>query len=996
MQMPTLPLLRQTGDLDNYDCTHARLECDYNGPIEDALKQLRQSTTKRLQILIVGPGNGKYDALLVGAKTIEDDVVDLVDPSQTALAAISKTLEGTKGSFYTHAKTLDDWLVSRNCQQEDYDLILAFSVLHHLPNWRDSLAQLVNKLTPSGLLLVDEWCEGNPLYPLDMNGDLGTKPEIRAAFLRREAETGVFWDPELRGHRMRPLISWMERLGFQHAATEPDKPTVSPQSITKTIDVSEALKTGADFAITRWGHGTTLAAYHQAAPPISCQSQGNEARVQILKFLRNAGNRVFTATGDEEWAAARIHQHFATTLSPSDNPSVHAEKRILQALQLMIHYGVVCADTLWCIPIRAKISEETLEPIDEAEPPTHFLLQDCEEGYKALPFSLLNMRRLLTEVNLRSGAITTEILRMLGSVGSEPRHKTSVFHVRNSDAGSPLRPENDTLFPRYSITVEGGPEFDTNSRTSAEEEVQELQKKGGTHRFGEFVVHNLAEAYNRVWPSAGTPPKDPHSPSDVSALLREFGPMLRPGDVLHLVLSTYRTDLLGGKIEDHLIGGFLLLERDRSTKGELAKIVDDIRFTRMQLIARLLQAEVLDYLHIRKQEQLAESRGWRKAAQLQARIKHDLDRMLQKTVELSTTAQRISREMETSRIGFLGLCETLHIVFDPKEPPFEFSCNADREFMRDSKPGLKPESDNVFCPFHSTSSCRPYRSFDDAWTALIRLFRALTGESGFREKWLNNLADIDRRHAESGFNFLKILLYKSVSDPHLVFDVQVLFALGNTLARWKQKPCVEVFDHLVQAHPVPVVLHENERFLDLARFVNTFQSLSFSHNNGGGLFDPSASSLCLAESTRSGDVIGSLIRMCEELSPDSKRGGEGILIDKALVHPMAKGCLVTIECNGCLPESAFLLDDLSGSHGLRSCFELLCRAANQRQPEQLHTPILTGAFRKGLFFVNVGKRMTLYYGLEREDQPKTNSQGSAALEEMSVRLPSPAFVPTVD
>jgi ubiquinone/menaquinone biosynthesis C-methylase UbiE len=69
-----------------------------------------------------------------------------------------------------------------------YDLIGAYSVMHHIPDYLGAIAKLITKLRPGGVLLIDH--EHNDTY-------WHPTPEL-IDFRRENAEarTGRFWDPD--------------------------------------------------------------------------------------------------------------------------------------------------------------------------------------------------------------------------------------------------------------------------------------------------------------------------------------------------------------------------------------------------------------------------------------------------------------------------------------------------------------------------------------------------------------------------------------------------------------------------------------------------------------------------------------------------------------------------------------------------------------------------------------------------------------------------------
>ncbi len=69
-----------------------------------------------------------------------------------------------------------------------FDLIGVYSVMHHIPDYLAAATDLVRKLRPGGVLLIDHECNSNYWCP----------PPTLAAFRRENANarTGAFWDPE--------------------------------------------------------------------------------------------------------------------------------------------------------------------------------------------------------------------------------------------------------------------------------------------------------------------------------------------------------------------------------------------------------------------------------------------------------------------------------------------------------------------------------------------------------------------------------------------------------------------------------------------------------------------------------------------------------------------------------------------------------------------------------------------------------------------------------
>jgi SAM-dependent methyltransferase len=923
MSCPAKPLLRETGDLKLYGAAHQRVVEDYRL----ALSEIRKcfANDRKVSVLVIGPGDGRYDADIISDNLAPLCRVTLIEPSKDAVDACKNIAK----DWIVVNDTFDTWARGN---EEKYDVVIAFSVLHHLPNWRDSVSCIVaTHLTIDGILISDEWLSGNPLYNVDLNSDLNTPADIRRVFLMRESMSGVFWDPELRGHRSTPLISWMCRFGFDCNVIDP-APNVT--DVPWSFNFKAALLDGTSLAITRWGCGVRLREIVKSFKKIfdKCgMIDGSVARCRFFCFRRSSGVAMNPCAGDDEWAVAKIHHHLSVELQ-NRSASSHAERRLLQAMQLLVQYGVVCADTIWCVPIRARVHSETLQLLPDTEPIHCFLVQDTESASPAVGRMLLNMYRLINVVKLKSGSITSEVLGMLDSDPGAAKYKDSHIRVTAKTGGEAkmqLKLEPHHLHNVFKLEVPlSGDVFTSLAVEKATDYALKMIGNESQFRFGEFCSVDLKKCYDKfiseipidtiMAPNTGG--ENTQSQTSPTEVLAQFGPMMAEDEVLHVVFSPYSVSVSAQSVKDNVIGGFLILEKRRDAAW--MNTIDDLRFARLRVISRLLQSEVAEFIHVRARELAgkAEEKSveWQREANLQKRIKSDLDLLLKGASALSTVALRIEGSLGSSKVKFLELNDTLGDIFEP-DRTFYYGSNDQGVFCISA---TAAGSLKKFITIHSSVNPGKERSMESAWDDYAKLLIMASGKSGYDEPWLYLLAKEGavKDAPQVAFNFLKLILNRPQKNPTFIYDVQIAFCVRHATSEWLST--VEIFDENKKSYPFTV----KDGVADCAPWLQSIKNTAA----------PSGYQLCaenkenailLTGDVSTQDVLLSLMRLCEELKP----GMGAVSLFAAKIIIARSNISVYLNCNGVIPSESLRVDELSAGHGLRSCIKTLCSATGQKQ-----------------------------------------------------------------
>lgn len=115
-----------------------------------------------LSVLDLGCGNGRFGQFLSQQLPDTKLLYTGTDSSSTLLAIAQQKLKGLNNlSLNTSQQDLvEDLISNRNSQLTQYDLVVAFGVLHHIPSndlRQKFMEQIANSLTPNGVAIFSLW-----------------------------------------------------------------------------------------------------------------------------------------------------------------------------------------------------------------------------------------------------------------------------------------------------------------------------------------------------------------------------------------------------------------------------------------------------------------------------------------------------------------------------------------------------------------------------------------------------------------------------------------------------------------------------------------------------------------------------------------------------------------------------------------------------------------------------------------------------------------------
>jgi hypothetical protein len=335
--------------------------------------------------------------------------------------------------------------------------------------------------------------------------------------------------------------------------------------------------------------------------------------------------------------------------------------------------------------------------------------------------------------------------------------------------------------------------------------------------------------------------------------------------------------------------------------------------------------------------QVAEAKALQREGQVQRRIENDLRDLLARAGEVSFLALKIQSEMEISKEKFLNLRDVFGDLFETNLELF-YGVVGNR-FVIERK-AEKVENYTKIVTIHSSANPGAGRTMKDVWMEYAKcLSVAASNDNGVREPWLHKLAESTnlKRSGKEAFDFLKILLHRPHFAPNVIYEVQLAFAVRHATAGWQNEVpvrlCVEKPDRERDCYPFKVISESDasgveSKWADCASWI-----LSVKDCKSPSLYcllaEDEENALPIPGEVTAGDVLGAVMRLCDELRPDqggSKLFGADIVLYK-------HGSTLSLECDGAFNRDAIRLDERAPGRGLRSCLLMLCRAVNQRQVE---------------------------------------------------------------
>ena len=118
------------------------------------LKRLGGPLPAGARVLELGCGRGYGTQLIIdkfGAAHV--DAIDL-DPAMIRLASERLAVHGARVRLAEGSAT--DLVSTFGAEDASYDAVFDFAIIHHIPNWRDALAETARVLKPSGRFYFDE------------------------------------------------------------------------------------------------------------------------------------------------------------------------------------------------------------------------------------------------------------------------------------------------------------------------------------------------------------------------------------------------------------------------------------------------------------------------------------------------------------------------------------------------------------------------------------------------------------------------------------------------------------------------------------------------------------------------------------------------------------------------------------------------------------------------------------------------------------------------
>lgn len=114
-----------------------------------------------LRVLDVGCGNGRF-AWLLDEWGIQADYIGIDgDTNLLALArAHAASLNGVRAQFYGADFTAPDWPAAHGRTQPDFDVVVCFAALHHVPSHKlrvQVVRSLAAQVIPTGVLILSHW-----------------------------------------------------------------------------------------------------------------------------------------------------------------------------------------------------------------------------------------------------------------------------------------------------------------------------------------------------------------------------------------------------------------------------------------------------------------------------------------------------------------------------------------------------------------------------------------------------------------------------------------------------------------------------------------------------------------------------------------------------------------------------------------------------------------------------------------------------------------------
>jgi SAM-dependent methyltransferase len=925
-------------DLESYNAFHGRSTLSITDAFLSLVDLLKDKES--INVLVIGPGDGKFDLF-----PLIEAFKDRTSNAQVSIVAVEQSslmCDVLKSTIYSNNGFRSLQVI--NCEIDAYiremcvssskprlDVIVAFSVLHHLPNWRDSLLFLTEYLlVPDGLFLFDEWKGNNPIYHFDFNTSIAADQQLRYLFALREASIGIFWDPEIRGHDMGSVAEWLLRLQFVCKGC-----IERHQTETKiNLPIAETFFGARNLAITRWGAGRVFEDWvsRQNTSIVSQEIVGSVANYAVHLFSRkkeNGPSPFFNIGGVADKYYAKLYAHLTAELKPMAGIANHAEIRFVQALQFFLQYGMATFDTVWCLPIRARIDKSTLEIQPATEPITTFIFRDTDNNYEAISYMLLNMYRLLEVVKIPSQSITTEILQMLEQGSCDKSWRESVIEVSLAEANEKKSCDVVDQFGVVGMSIPQQHLFDANAVGAVKQAFDGWLQSNMDYRFGEFVLVNLRNAYSSVLPTIRKMDLDSSPPrkqlKDVKSVIEQFGPMLRDGDVLKIVLSPYKATINADKqdIDQKVIGGFLMLERKRGLKSQ--RELDRMRYSRIQFLNRLLQSDVTGYLHDRALEERSVLLERDAKAQIHEDIKDDLGKLLKYSQEIQHYATRITVTMSTSRHSLWSSLKGFEILFVPQKIVY-WSADDTIIFLDNPDDGVHV---NQLLTIHDLTNFKPYGSFVQACNSYLKFVRHVSKH--FKIPLFSDIGDVSSEdHAFVVLSLLKIVFHRTFTSNARVYDIQLVLAiLLSVNANIEAKTPLINWMHGHGCIHSDTVATGVEPSVGILGMLKTFQGATFIDSSLPLLSDREDAAAILVSDIPVFDLLAAIGSLCEQLACGNRYG---VSLSECNVVSRSNSVCLLLECDGSIDRKALLSGSDSAFHDFRSCVLTICRSCGLGEP----------------------------------------------------------------
>lgn len=156
------------------------------------------------RVLEVGCGAGYGTELILRRfATARVDAIDL-DPAMVTRA--KRRLSGYGGRVRLATGDMTDLRAALDAEDGSYDAVFDFAIVHHVPDWRAAVAEIVRVLKPGGRFYFDEvtaaalatrgyrWLFDHPTE------DRFTASEFVAELERQGLQVGARWRTRVRGH----------------------------------------------------------------------------------------------------------------------------------------------------------------------------------------------------------------------------------------------------------------------------------------------------------------------------------------------------------------------------------------------------------------------------------------------------------------------------------------------------------------------------------------------------------------------------------------------------------------------------------------------------------------------------------------------------------------------------------------------------------------------------------------------------------------------------